>query len=147
MQEKTPETRTYGLNTLIGWIVAFAVVFFLNVFGFENFIPPYPMQILMYIGINIILSVSLNLVNGFTGQFSMGHAGFMAVGGYVSAACAMFVFPQVEGSFGSGINLGFAYLDFSIPYHTPFFILSTIMGGLAAAFAGVLVGLPSLRLK
>src|SRR5262249_44640380 len=46
---------------------------------------PYYFQILMLIGINIVLAVSLNLVNGFTGQFSIGHAGFMAVGAYTSA--------------------------------------------------------------
>src|SRR5438034_2974213 len=46
---------------------------------------PYYFQILMLIGINIVLAVSLNLVNGFTGQFSIGHAGFMAVGAYASA--------------------------------------------------------------
>ena len=38
---------------------------------------------LLIIGINVIMSVSLNLINGYTGQFSLGHAGFMAVGAYV----------------------------------------------------------------
>src|SRR3954470_14544792 len=46
---------------------------------------PYLFTIMMYAGINIILATSLNLVNGFTGQFSIGHAGFMSVGGYTSA--------------------------------------------------------------
>ena len=45
---------------------------------------PYLFQILILIGINITLAVSLNLVNGFTGQFSIGHAGFMAVGAYAA---------------------------------------------------------------
>ena len=43
-------------------------------------INPYLFQIVVLCGINVILAVSLNLVNGFTGQFSIGHAGFMAVG-------------------------------------------------------------------
>ena len=47
---------------------------------------PFAVKLLMDIGINVILAVSLNLVNGFTGQFSIGHAGFMAVGGYVAGA-------------------------------------------------------------
>ncbi|MGQ9698109.1 MAG: ABC transporter permease subunit, partial [Armatimonadota bacterium] len=47
---------------------------------------PYAFRILMLMGINTILAVSLNLVNGFAGQFSIGHAGFMAVGAYTSAA-------------------------------------------------------------
>src|ERR1700752_1011434 len=46
---------------------------------------PYIHQILILVGINIILAVSLNLINGFTGQFSIGHAGFFAVGAYMSA--------------------------------------------------------------
>src|SRR5689334_4496579 len=45
----------------------------------------YPANIFLQIGINIILAVSLTVVNGFTGQFSMGHAAFMAIGGYVAA--------------------------------------------------------------
>ena len=47
--------------------------------------PPYLLQIICLAGINIILAVSLNLINGFTGQFSIGHAGFMAIGAYASA--------------------------------------------------------------
>ena len=88
---------------------------------FPSFMNPYIQTIIIYAGINIILAVSLNLVNGFTGQFSIGHAGFMAVGAYVSA-----------------------YLTMNTP--VPFF-LTTILGGLAAAAAGYAVGLPSLRLK
>ncbi|MFM9956318.1 MAG: ABC transporter permease subunit, partial [Opitutaceae bacterium] len=49
-------------------------------------IDPYHLDVLTGIGINIILAVSLNLVNGFTGQFSLGHAGFMSVGAYAAAA-------------------------------------------------------------
>ena len=46
---------------------------------------PYAYDILIRIGITIVLAVSLNLINGFTGQFSLGHAGFMAVGAYTAA--------------------------------------------------------------
>src|SRR4051794_17783426 len=49
----------------------------------------YAFQNINHIGIAIILAVSLNLVNGLTGQFSIGHAGFMAIGGYVSAVMLM----------------------------------------------------------
>ena len=80
-----------------------------------------------HIGIAIILAVSLNLVNGLTGQFSIGHAGFMAVGGYVSAVMLM------RG-------------PASDPYRI-FYILSLLAGGGAAALAGWLVGKPSLRLR
>src|SRR6059036_258611 len=49
----------------------------------------YAFQNINHIGIAIVLAVSLNLVNGLTGQFSIGHAGFMAVGGYVSSVIVM----------------------------------------------------------
>ncbi len=52
---------------------------------------PYVLQVLMLCGINMILAVCLNLINGFTGQFSIGHAGFMAVGGYASAVFTLHV--------------------------------------------------------
>ena len=73
------------------------------------------------IGINIILAASLNLINGYTGQFSLGHAGFMAVGAY------------------SGVIL-------TTNFHLPL-IVAMLVGGAAAAFLGALIGLPTLRLS
>lgn len=84
---------------------------------------------LIYIMINMILAMSLNLVNGYTGQFSLGHAGFMATGAYTSAFLSTLIVPA-EG--------GLQFFSF---------LLYALVGGLAAAFAGWLVGLPSLRLK
>ncbi len=89
----------------------------------------YLQLILLYTCVNIILATSLNLVNGFTGQFSLGHAGFMAVGGYLSAWLSTkvtFVPDSVQ------------FLNFPI---------YAVCGGLGAAAAGLIVGLPSLRLK
>jgi branched-chain amino acid transport system permease protein len=94
-----------------------------------NMFNAYIQTLIVYSCINIILAVSLNLVNGFTGQFSIGHAGFMAVGAYLSAFLTM-TFPNWAGPF-IGLN----------------FFLNTIAGGLVAAVAGYAVGLPSLRLK
>ncbi len=91
-------------------------------FGLE-----YAFQNINHIGIAIILAVSLNLVNGLTGQFSIGHAGFMAVGGYVSAVMLMRG-PQED------------------PYRL-FFMASMLVGASAAALAGWIVGKPSLRLR
>ncbi len=76
---------------------------------------------LIFIAINIILAVSLHLVIGITGQFSIGHAGFLAVGAYISAIITM---------------------KLDLP-----FIVAIIVGGLVAALAGLIVGIPSLRLK
>jgi branched-chain amino acid transport system permease protein len=91
--------------------------------------------IISNIGINIILAVSLNLINGYTGQFSLGHAGFMAVGAYTAAAITMFAGPKFAPALTQGAAI-----------HA-LFPLALVGGGLAAALAGVLVGAPSLRLK
>src|SRR4051812_38009139 len=56
-------------------------------------LPPYYSTILMLAGINAVLAVSLNLVNGLSGQFSLGHAGFMAVGAYAAASVTT---PEVD---------------------------------------------------
>ena len=96
---------------------------------FANQINPYWLYILYDIGINIILAVSLNLINGYTGQFSLGHAGFMAVGAYTSAV----ITNLFNGSNFLAANSVFAGALFA--------------GGLAAAIVGLLVGIPTLRLK
>src|SRR5215213_5359074 len=73
-------------------------------FGVSQFadrIDPYFLDVIIGIGINVILAVSLNLVNGYTGQFSLGHAGFMSVGAYFSAAVSLFVMPRLLGT-GAG---------------------------------------------
>ncbi|MBP9674054.1 MAG: branched-chain amino acid ABC transporter permease [Bacteriovoracaceae bacterium] len=100
----------------------------------EPFVSPYVLSILIYSGINIILALSLNLVTGFTGQFSIGHAGFMAIGSYASALLSLFVQKK------------FPYL-FSSFYLAPTFFTILILGGIVSAFFGYLVGLPSLRLR
>jgi len=87
----------------------------------------YAFQNINHIGIAIILAVSLNLVNGLTGQFSIGHAGFMALGGYVSAVIMMRG-PEDD------------------PYRL-FFIVAVLCGASTAALAGYIVGKPSLRLR
>lgn len=78
-------------------------------------------NMLILMMINIILAVSLHLVIGITGQFSIGHAGFLAVGAYVSAIITM---------------------KFELP-----FVLAIVIGGIVAALAGLLVGIPTLRLR
>lgn len=111
----------------------------LAAFGVSHFsdrIDPYHLDVLIGVGINIILAVSLNLVNGYTGQFSLGHAGFMSVGAYFSAAVSLFLVPRLLGDAEAGaVQQG------------GFFLAALIAGGLCAAFAGLLVGVPSLRLK
>jgi branched-chain amino acid transport system permease protein len=91
-------------------------------------------------GIYIILSLSLNLVNGFTGLFSLGHSGFMAIGAYVSALLTMS--PAQK-------NMNF-YLEPIVPFLAKVelpFIPALLAAGFAAALAGFLIGTPALRLR
>lgn len=88
---------------------------------------PYHVQVLMYVGINIILTASLNLVNGYMGEFSVGHAGFMAVGAYVSAAVMLWAVPRALWNV--------------------LFPAALVAGGLASALVGLLVAVPSFRTR
>src|SRR5574341_931753 len=96
---------------------------------FESNFNAYYYQIIIYIGINVMLASSLNLVNGFTGQFSLGHAGFMAIGAYTASVITSQL-GATAGMMGSFI-----------------FLLALVTGGMLASFFGLLVGIPSLRLK
>jgi branched-chain amino acid transport system permease protein len=102
-------------------------------------IGPYYTRIVLDIGIAMILAVSLNIVNGMTGQFSLGHAAFMALGGYAAGTVTYYGSLLLWGSrakhggfLGSGEWLFFA---------------ACIVGGIVAIGAGYVVGLPSLRLR
>lgn len=88
---------------------------------------PYVQLILIYVGINIILTASLNLVNGYMGEFSVGHAGFMAVGAYTASLMTVRLLPpQMAG--------------LSFP-------LAVICGGFAAAVVGLVVAFPSFKTR
>ena len=92
-------------------------------------VSPYYYDILIGIAINLILAVSLNLINGDTGQFSLGHAGFMAVGAYV-ASWTTLTAGAAAGAAGVGMFIG-----------------ALLLGSLVAALVGLIVGIPSLRLR
>jgi branched-chain amino acid transport system permease protein len=90
----------------------------------------YYLGVALEVGINVILAVSLNLINGYTGQFSLGHGGFMAVGAYLAAKLTL-MFGQETSQALQPLLFGGALLA----------------GGTGAALAGLLVGVPSLRLR
>ena len=92
-----------------------------------NLLSVYVQLILMYVGINIILAVSLNLVNGYMGEFSLAHAGFMAVGAYTSVLLTMKVLPVS---------------DFPL-----LFPCAVLIGGLVAALFGMVVAIPSFKVR
>ena len=118
------------------WVLLGAVILSAVGSHFSGGMNSYYLQIIIFIGINVTLAVSLNLINGYTGQFSLGHAGFMAIGAYVSA------YLSTEHSAALFKALGTNF--FSI---TLLFIAVLIAGGIAASIAGLIVGVPSLRLK
>src|SRR5205809_1982551 len=120
-----------------------AVLVFVNYifeYGFGDFqINPYYARIINLIGINITLAVSLNLINGLAGQFSIGHAGFMAVGGYTATFVTVYYGASLAGLVGSTLQGG---LGSSLVM-----VISLASGAAAAAVAGLAVGVPSLRLR
>lgn len=87
----------------------------------------YILMVMMYVGINIILTASLNLINGYMGEFSVGHAGFMAVGAYVSSILTVRAFPA--------------------QYAQWFFPLALIAGGMGAGLVGMIVAIPSFKTR
>jgi branched-chain amino acid transport system permease protein len=135
-------------------LAAFLVLLFLFALFLEH---PFATQfayyydILINIGINVILAVSLNLVNGYTGQFSLGHAGFMAVGAYAAGSWTNHLGPVIVNFLGGPggiltpllqpLGLQAAVADNAA------LLVSTLFGGLLAAIAGLAVGIPSLRLR
>ncbi|MBX3159888.1 MAG: ATP-binding cassette domain-containing protein [Deltaproteobacteria bacterium] len=100
---------------------------------------PYWARILLDVGIAIVLAVSLNIVNGFTGQFSIGHAGFMLIGGYTAAFITYYGSIKLWGT--ADLHGGF------LGSSDQLFLFACLCGGLVAALAGLVVGLPSLRLR
>ena len=111
------------------WLLV-AMLVALGVSALSAFVKRYYVGIAVDVGISIILAVSLNLINGYTGQFSLGHAGFMAVGAFTSAKLTLELSPNVPEAAQPVLFAG-----------------AMLVGGVAAALAGLAVGLPSLRLK
>jgi branched-chain amino acid transport system permease protein len=99
----------------------------------------YKIQILNLIAINVILALSLNLIYGFTGLFSLGHAGFMAIGAYV---CSILIMTPDQKDMLFILEPAYDWVQNA---QAPF-LAAVIAGGLAAAAAGIIVGYPLLRL-
>lgn len=110
----------HGIKKIFSLVLTFAII---QLLISANIINDYLQATLATICINIILAVSLNLITGFTGQFSLGHAGFMSIGAYVCALTTIRM-PTTLG-----------------------FLLGVFLGASVAAIIGCLVGLPTLRLR
>jgi branched-chain amino acid transport system permease protein len=118
-QQLTEQPWPVPLLLVVGLGLAFAIPQF-------NLFNRYVQMLLMYVGINIILATSLNLVNGYMGEFSLAHAGFMALGAYASVLLTMLLPPET---------------------HAVLFPLAVLTGGAAAGLAGLLVAIPSFKVR
>lgn len=103
-----------------------------------NWINAYIQITILFVGVNIILSTSLNLVNGYMGEFSVGHAGFMAVGAYVTSLLNVWLFSSSQLFGPSALPPSSAVFLFPV---------TLLIGGLAAAVTGLLVAVPSFRTR
>ncbi len=119
-----------AVRSLLPFVIG-AVVFAL----LQEQLSPSQTIILMVAGVNVILAVSLNVVNGFTGQFSLGHAGFMAIGAYTSAKITM----AAHGMQIVGLSPGAS--------DQVLFFVGIVAGMILAGIVGLVVGMPSLRLR
>lgn len=131
------------IKSLIVGVVIIAFLYVINAMlsanGFFGIgVDDYQGRLLVFIAINIILATSLNLINGFTGQFSIGHAGFMAVGAYASA-----YFTNTHGR-ELAASLGFLGETGAT---SVVLLIAIVIGAIVAGIMGLIVGIPSLRLK
>lgn len=120
-------------------IVSISLIFILLVTANYN-LDDYKLRILDMCAIYTVLGLSMNLINGFTGLFSLGHAGFMAVGAYATALLTMSTTIKQANFFLAPL---ISPLD---KISVPFFV-AIIIAGILSAFVGFLIGAPVLRLK
>jgi len=121
-----------GLRGLAPFLIAIPILAALQLAVNEM---PFLVYIASIVGVNIILAVSLNIVNGMTGQFSIGHAGFMAVGAYIAGKFSL----QLRDVAISALPIALS--------DQILLVAALLIGGSCAALCGFIVGLPSLRLK
>ncbi len=115
-------------------------VFLIGLFILNKTLDSYQLRIINLAGIYVVLALSLNLINGFVGLFSLGHAGFMAVGAYTSALLTMSPETKEMNFFLEPIVPWLANVQLPFP-------IALIVAGITAAIAGALIGAPVLRLK
>lgn len=116
------------------YICFVAVYLLLMLLHRYDIINNYKFQVIMLAGVNILMTLSLNLVNGITGMFSLGHAGFMAIGAYISAVITTTSLPKL----GIETKSLAAMLVF---------LIALLVGGAIAAFVGFLIARPTLKVR
>ena len=132
MKNKMKENKK--MSSLVILVVTLVLLFILN-----KTLDDYKLRILNLCGIYVTLGLSMNLINGFTGLFSLGHAGFMAIGAYTVAILTMPI-PMKEMNF---------FMKPMVPFLSNIewpFLPALLMGGILAGLFGFLIGAPVLRL-
>lgn len=131
---KIQKKKKYLLN------ISLIIMTLLLMLLLNSVLDSYKLRIVNLCGIYVVLALSMNLINGFTGLFSLGHAGFMAVGAYTSALLTMS--PELKE------------MNFFLKPIVPFlrnvqigFLPAVLCGGIMAAVFGLIIGAPVLRLK
>lgn len=122
-----PMPARYGINT----VLILGLIIGLEVLSASGLLSGYFTKILILVGINIILAVSLNVATGYLGQLPLGHAGFMAVGAYTAGI----FLKAVNAAGASGLRLALSVAA------------AVLLSGTVAALFGILIGVPALRLK
>ena len=120
--------------------IALIAIVFLLILAANNGLDSYKIRILNLCAIYTIFGLSLNLINGFTGLFSLGHAGFIALGSYTTALLTMSEKIKTQNFFMESLIAPFNHI--SIP-----FLPALIVAGLVSALIAFLIGAPALRLK
>ena len=133
----TPEKRR---NTILSLLLIVAILGACAFLDANKYSYNYAISIIERSMIYAVVAVSMNLVNGFTGLFSLGQAGFMALGAYVTAILTIPIDQRASVYYISGIHPAIANL------HAPI-LVALILGGLVAAAFAALIGIPVLRLK
>ncbi|SCL87167.1 branched-chain amino acid ABC transporter permease [Sporanaerobacter sp. PP17-6a] len=119
--------------------ILYICIFLVILYILNKTLDPYKLRILNLCGIYVVLGLSLNLINGFTGLFSLGHAGFMAIGAYTTALLTMPPAMKEMNFFMQPIVPFLANVEWP-------FLQALLMGGLVSAMMGFFIGAPVLKL-
>ncbi|HHY37427.1 MAG TPA: branched-chain amino acid ABC transporter permease [Clostridia bacterium] len=136
---KTPARVADGRLRILVYILILALLAVAVIWA-QGSLDPYKRRVLSVGAINVTLAVGLNIIYGYTGQFSLGHAGFMAIGAYTSALLTMSPAQKAANFFIIPIHPLLA--NVRLP-----FLPAVLIGGLLAAVFAVLIGIPVLRLR
>ena len=121
--------KNFRLNQYISYIVLTIVTVVFSIMALSDQLDSSMLFLLEKISVSIILAVSLSVVVGFLGELSLGHAGFMCIGAYISGKVASLLEPHLGSN--ESLNL----------------VICLVIGGCVAALCGVIIGIPALRLR